>query len=209
MTMNGRRSQAAQAFTMIELMLVISIMMIIGLLAALGIAEVVEHAKVKETESTIHLLELAIEQFKADMGTYPEPTRDNGGVEENFIDALIDPSSGYGWQRASLAAWFPNRRQVKDIDSGRPRMPDAWDIDIEYCRNDEYDAALGTAVERTPGKKDYYNLKTFQLYSCGPNMKTFTAEEGGHARLCGTEPDDIRNWVQETFYDTLPAAYAP
>jgi len=207
MTMNGRRSRTTHAFTMIELMLVISIMMIVGLLAALGISEVIDHARVTDTVSTIRLMEVALEQFKADMGHYPEATRGSGETTETFINALVDPLSSYGWKRASLAVWFPKRPHLED-GAGNPRIPYAWDLDIQYCRNNEYDIASGWAVERTPGNKDYYNSNTFQLYSLGPNMKTWlNSLEGGHNRLCGTERDDIRNWTQETFYATRPAVY--
>lgn len=206
MTINGRRSRTRHAFTMIELMLVISIMMIVGLLAALGISEVIDNAKVTETTSTIRLMGIALEQFKADMGYYPARTGSGSGSTETFIDALINPLSTYGWKRASLAAWFPKRLQVED-EAGNPRIPDGWDMDIQYCGNEEYESS-GRAVERKPGNKDYYNLNTFQLYSYGPNMKTWlNATEGGHDRLCGTEQDDIRNWTQKTFYAVRPTAY--
>ena len=221
MTMNVRRSRTTHAFTMIELMLVISIMMIIGLLAALGISEVIEHAKVVETEATMHLMEIALEQFKADMGHYPVASKGTGESLETFIDALTDPSSSYGWERASVAAWFPKRSLVVDEVDGNPEIRDAWDMDFQYCRKDEYNDVNGTAVERTPGKQDYYNLNTFQLYSYGPNIKTCPGSmeawldavdsggqpEMGHNRLLGTEQDDIRNWTQETFYSDTPTAY--
>ena len=192
---------------MIELMLVISIMMIVGLLVALGIAEVVEHAMVKDTQSLIRLMDYALNQYKDEMGDYPAPTAGSGATAETFINALTDPSSSYGWERASRATWFPNRTLIKADDSTALSIPDAWDLEIHYIRYNEYDDANAHAVERTPGKKDYYNREKFQLYSCGPNMQTLDVEQGGHNRLRGTEPDDIRNWIQEQFYLTGAEAY--
>ena len=211
MTMICRARNHRAAFTMIELMLVISIMIIIGLLAALAISEVVVHANVKETESTMHLMTVALDEFKADMGEYPLST----GTEtwETVVHALTDPKSSYGWKRASLSGWFENRDEVTD-ETGHLRVPDAWDEDFVYCSStpkivsgtaeSEYFYS-GRGVERTPGKRDYYNLKTYQLYSKGPNMKTWASTaDGGHDQLGGTEPDDIRNWTQEVFHTTVP-----
>ncbi len=205
--MKMRRNRTKHAFTMIELMLVISIMMIVGLLAALGIAEVIEHAKIKDTQSLIRLMDIALEAYKNDMGAYPTPTAGSGITSETFINALTDPSSSYGWTKASRARWFPNRTLIKAEDSTALSIPDAWDLEIHYTRHNEYDDALGIAVERTPGKKDYYNRGKFQLYSCGPNMQTLDVDQGGHNRLQGTEPDDIRNWTQDRFYISGTEAY--
>jgi len=200
---------------MIELMLVISIMIILGLLAALGIAEVVTHANRKETQATMRLMAIALDQFHADMGIFPLSTGADEG--ETIADALTDPKSSYGWKRASFATWFENRDPVTEDDSDRLRIVDAWNEDLIYTSStikvisgaakSEYDFSL-RGVERTPGKEDYYNLQTFQLYSKGPNMRTWaTTEDGGHDRLGGTERDDIRNWIQKPIHNVIPTAY--
>jgi len=199
---------------MIELMLVISIMIILGLLAALAISEVIVHTNVKETQATIHLMEIALDQFKVDMGAYPFGTGAEGW--ETVVTALTEPDSSYAWKRASLPGWFPNRDEVRDADD-HLRVPDAWDEDFSYCSSgtkvitsfvqSEYRFS-GRGVERTPGKEDYYNLQTYQIYSKGPNMETWlSTDEGGHDRLGGTQADDIRNWQQAVFYSAVPAAY--
>ena len=228
--MNRSRRHKTNAFTMIELMLVIGIMIILGLLAALGVSEVIVHANVKETQSTMHLIEIALDQFKADMGDYPFSKGSDAGGEgwETFVTALAEPASCYGWKRASFAGWFENRDEVRDEDE-HLRLPDAWDKDFSYCSSrlkpvaggvqSEYRFS-GRGVERTPGKEDYYNLQTYQIYSNGPNMETCPngnetwphvdpADPGseGDDRLCGTQRDDVRNWRQETFYSKTPPAY--
>ncbi len=177
------------AFTVVELILVMAIMTVIGLFAAMGIANVRDYAMRKHTESTIRLFEIALEQYKQDISHYPL------GTGTNMVTVLTDPT--YGWKSAGLGKWFPNRKTLKD----------AWDQDFAYCSYTQYDSS-GRGVERTPGQKDFYNSRTFQIYSMGPNMRTWlTTATGGYDRLCGTEEDDIRNWLQENFYTAIPAAY--
>ena len=148
------------------------------------------------TRATIHVVEIALEQYKTDIGHYPR------GDFAAAVQALSDPE--FGWERADFVSWFPKRAHVRD-DAGNRRIPDAWDMDIHYCSHEEYESS-GRGVERTPGKRDFYNPKTFQLYSTGPNKKTWPlTKDGGHNRLGGTEEDDIRNWEQDTFHK--PADY--
>ena len=173
---------------MIELILVMTIMTLLGLFAAMMIWNVQDHAKTKRTIATIRLMEIALGEYKRDIGHYPL------GDGTNLASCLTE--TGSAWKRAGLDAWFPEHEDVKD----------AWGMLIQYCSSTEY-TTEGRGVERTPQKGDYYNLSTFQIYSYGPNMKTWpeTVADGGHPRLCGTEPDDIRNWVHEKF--CTPSAY--
>ncbi len=195
----------ASAFTLIELMLVMAIMMVLGLFAAIGVGKVRDHAMRRNTEATISLLEIALDEYKQDIGKYP------AGDGPAMAAALSDPSEG--WERAGMNNWFPKREDLKD----------AWGEDFGYCPNrllpsepygEEYrycgrgeGATTGRGVEQTMGKGNYYNLQTYQIYSKGPNMQTWpseTTDDGGnavgHPRLGGTERDDIRNWEHEIFY---------
>jgi general secretion pathway protein G len=190
--------RSSRAFTIIELLIVMTIMTVIGIFAAMAIHNVQDNARVRETQATIQLYEIALESYKDDMGTYPK------GVTSEMLGDL---SAGSNWTRAGQELWFPNR--VK------PEL-DAWGMEFNYTHHDDYDDEEppdpedpGRGCERTPGRDDFYNSGRYQIYSMGPNMKTWpnTLAEGGHPRLAGTEPDDIRNWTQETFYDARPPAY--
>jgi hypothetical protein len=151
---------------------------------------------VMETRVTVRMIAFALDQYKDDVGHYPR------GDFSAAALALTDPD--LGWERASSSAWFPNRGSVKD-SAGSPRILDGWGMDIHYCSHEEYESS-GRGVERTPGKRDFYNRDTFQLYSTGPNEKTWPlTKDGGHDRLGGTEKDDIRNWEHDTFHK--PADY--
>jgi len=172
------------AFTLIELLLVMTIMTVLGIFAALAIMNAHDHAKVAQTRATMQLMGLALDKYREDIGHYPRCTGSS-------LEALLtEPSSG--WKGASTE-WMENREDFKD----------AWGMVIEYCSHVDYDTGSDTdrGVERTPKMKDFYNSKTYQMYSTGPNMKTWLAEPPtGYPRLCGTEPDDIRNWTHERFY---------
>lgn len=183
MIRSGSKRQCG--FTMVELILVMTIMTLLGLFAAMAIHNAQDNAKIRETQATIKLIEEALDQYRMDMGHYPR------GDGSTLPGLLTTPSSG--WKGAGMQ-WFPNRADLKD----------AWGMVIQYCGCADYSSR---GVERTAKKGDYYNALKHQIYSYGPNMKTWpsTTAAGGHPRLCGTEPDDIRNWKHEKFY--APTAY--
>jgi general secretion pathway protein G len=187
MTRSARHS-SRHAFTMIELLLVMTIMTVIGVFAAMAINNVHDNAKIQETRATIRLFEIALEKYKGDMGEYPS------GDTTAMIAAL---SEGSAWKGAGKKTHFPSRSELKD----------AWGMPFYYTSSSEYTVR---GCERTPGKNAFYNTSSYQIYSMGPNMKTWTntVADGGHPRLGGTEPDDIRNWKQESTHGARPAAYA-
>ena len=117
-----------------------------------------------------------------------------------FEQVLTDKTAG--WKRAGLRNWFEDRQQIED----------AWAQSFSYCSHEDYlDDRLtigvpddGRGAERTPGKRDFYNSKTFQLYSKGANMQCWPDEIENHPRLGGTEEDDVRNWKQDSLYANNP-----
>jgi len=190
--MTGHVSDTRRGFTMVELILVMTIMTLLGLFAAMMIWNVQDNAKKRETEATIRLLSIALDEYKNDIGHYPM------GDGAAMISALT--GTGTGWARAGME-WFPNRKQP---------LTDAWGMNFQYCSCHEYESS-GRGVERKPKLGQYYNPFTYQIYSMGPNMKTWppsgTDADGipYTPRLCGTEEDDIRNWEQAEFF--TPADY--
>lgn len=157
------------------------IALILGALVLISLLEPRPRYAVKETESTMRLLAIALDEYRADVGHYPR------GDFAAVASALTDPESG--WERADLKGWFVS------LD----KLQDTWEMDFHYCNHEEYDSS-GRGVERTPGKGDFYNPNTYQLYSTGPNMETWPdAKSGGHDRLGGTDEDDIRNWEHDKF----------
>jgi general secretion pathway protein G len=181
-----------RGFTLVELIVVMTIMTLIGLFAALAIHNAQDHTKIVRTKALMDLIGVALDQYKQDIGHYPR------GTGEGLVTILTEKTSG--WKRAGKNRWFEGHEEIKD----------AWGMPFYYTSHHDYESS-GRGVERTPGKGDYYNSSTYQLYSTGPNMKTWPTEtaDGGHPRLGGTEEDDIRNWKQEKFYSEVPSAYQP
>lgn len=185
-------SNKRRGFTMVELILVMTIMTLIGLFSAMMIWNVHDNAKRRETEATIRLISIALDQYKHDIGHYPL------GDGASMVAALT--GTGTGWKAAGME-WFPNRKAP---------LTDAWGMSIQYCSHEEYESS-GRGVERKPKLAQYYNPFTYQIYSMGPNMKTWpvsgTDADGSPytPRLCGTEEDDIRNWEHAEFH--APADY--
>jgi prepilin-type N-terminal cleavage/methylation domain-containing protein len=195
----NRSARHPQAFTLVELILVMAILTILGMIAALGIPEIMNRVHTAQTQSTMRLFDIAIDQFKRDQGAFPT------GTGADLVKYLTDPTQG--WKKASLQDWFPKRAAT---------LLDAWDNAFAYCSSDQYGndtvQAYGyRGVERTPTKKDFYNAKTYQMYSLGPNGATWPSDpaKGGNPALGGTEPDDIRNWVQQRFYSSKADAGYP
>ena len=230
--MRNTRRNKQLAFTMVELIIVMTIMTLMGIFAAMAIHNVHDHAKIEESRATVRLIEIALDQYKQDIGHYP-----NG--DGNTLPGLLTQSTG-GWKGAGMH-WFREREDLKD----------SWGMVIQYCSAFEYRIS-GRGAERVLGIGQFYNSRTHQIYSMGPNMKTWVAptawvaskayavgdfvfdgatatakyvyrcktahtssaanqpsSAGGtanwtlHTCLCGTEPDDIRNWQQETYYTSV------
>jgi type II secretion system (T2SS) protein G len=180
-----RRWTSANTFATIFIVLVLAVLAVFVVHA---ITAMPVDTKPYETRAMLMGMEMALEDYKNDMGEYP------GGDFTAMIRALTDPDAG--WKRAS-EVWSPNRKMPPS---------DAWGMPFYYTRHDQYPER---GVERTLGEGRFYNPGRYQLYSMGPNMKTWpnTVADGGHPRLAGTEPDDIRNWHQETSHGERPEAY--
>ncbi len=185
---------AASGFTMIELLMAMTIMAVLGIFAALMIPNIQDRAQRAQTEATMHLYQVALDEYRRDFGDYPD------GDIETVQNILTQRQMG-GWSRAG-EHWFDGRSDLDDA-WGRPFSYRVW---YEYeVPETGYD--IGPGVERTPGMNDFYNPRSFQMYSTGPNMRTWPSriQDGGHPRLPGTQPNDIRNWEHEEFY--TPADY--
>ncbi len=174
--------------------MVMSIMAILGIFAALMIPNIQDRAQRVQTEATMHQYRVALDEYRRDFGDYPD-----GNIQA--IQQILTKRQWGGWSRAG-DHWF----------EGRSDLDDAWGQPFSYRVWYRYDAPdpgyeIGPGVERTPGMNDFYNPRSFQMYSTGPNMRTWPSrvEDGGHPRLPGTEPNDIRNWEHEEFF--TPADY--
>lgn len=189
LTFNNRNRSGRSAFTMVELILVMTIMTVLGIFAALMIPNIQDRAKRTETRATMQLIELAIAQYREDIGHYPT------GDFEAVSAVLTSPSSA--WLGAGMHR-FQDRKDLNDAWG----MPFSYRHHHKYSTPEEIDLPAGPGVERTPKKGDYYNSQTYQLYSTGPNMRTWPkgVADGGYPSLCGTEEDDIRNWTHEEFH---------
>ena len=198
-----------QAFTLIELMVVI---VILGILAAvliprLGEAADTAHAKIAKTY--LAQLDAAIAEYEDQFGDYPSstfpeklglaPNAHNVGAEV-LVLSLWSPD----WGGANLA-----EDKLVNLDADETKKPlaslaspklfelgDEWGTPIAYIHRRDYgkqftyvteDPVTGEKRESTvtarqnPDTKSYFNPKKYQLISAG--------EDG----LFGTD-DDIGNW---------------
>ena len=183
------RTRPRGGFTMIELLVVMAIMTVLGVFAALMIPNMQDKAKAARTKALMKQFEIALGEYRSDFGDFPA-----GDID--LVINMVTTTSG-GWARGSTD-WF----------DGRTEYVDGWGEPLAYCCHTQYDTpeagyTVGRGVERTPESGIYYNPDSYQLYSKGPNMRTWPKKtEGtkkGYPRLPGTEPDDIRNWEHEKY----------
>lgn len=164
-----------QAFTIIELMVVISIILILaGLIVSTGTRLKIEAKKTK-AKSMISSLEIAISMYRADTGAYPPES--DAAVTPNTPSAVLYDylrnEDKYGSEgTAPIEGWRGPYMEfdTKDIVGGE--IVDPWG------RAYKYDSL--TTPPAPP-----HNTNSFDLWSTGPDG----IDQGG-----ALGSDDIYNW---------------
>ena len=96
----GVSGLAAQAFTLIELLLVLVILATLAALVVPKFTKRSEQAKVTAAHTDISNVELALDAFEVDCGRFPS-------TEEGLRALLEQPSSTIGWQGPYLKRGMP------------------------------------------------------------------------------------------------------
>jgi general secretion pathway protein G len=149
--MNNRnktnRRHVHQAFTLLEILLVIGILVALAALVLPNLSGAGDKAKKGQTQVQIKTIEDALEQFKLDIGRYP--TTEEGLEAMNTSDQIQDEDLVKKWQGPYLG------REVKK----KFELKDSWNHEFHYT---------------CPGEQ---NTKSFDLSSDGPDGKEGTEDD--------------------------------
>jgi len=144
-----KKSHFTQAFTLVELIVVMVIIMIVaGLVVSVGKAARTR-ARVARAQAMIATLEIAAGMYEADVGSYP-PT-DGGAQCLNLLDHLTDVDEHGPGGTAPLSGWRGPYAEFKSQDISGNNIIDPWGNAYRY---DE------------PGTN---NTQSFDLWSVGPD----------------------------------------
>lgn len=175
-TKRNHKNTLSYGFTLIEIVLATAIIAVLAGLSFSGIRYYDEKMKYSRTEVLIASIESALEEYKADNGSYPQS---NGGSNQLF-NALYGDGIVY---LATLSPDIEGRQRNVDVaPNGNYFVVDAWGNAIRY-RHNPSPKSDGTPREMANPTQDY------DLISRGPNGvgdidSTSDAEKA----------DDIKNW---------------
>lgn len=192
-------------FTLVELLTVIAIIMILaGIVVGVqrGVYSSQANAKAR---AEIQAIATAVEQYKAQYGTYPRISNNSGELYQHLIGerySKFTPSStpnGTGsWSNVGTEG---NARPVIDASrmtvakTGTARFVDPWGSDYIYVYNPNPPAP--TQTNPNPADPNGFGDHFFVLYSPGPDKaaRNESREPATHASqkgyFTGTSEDDI------------------
>jgi general secretion pathway protein G len=125
--MMSRRSRRRQAFTLMEILLVLAILVVLGSMVSLGYVKIQQEANKKAARAQISLLEDAVKTYTLDVGTLP-----------NDLNALITAPPD-----------LPNPAKWAGPYLDKQTLPvDPWNQQYQY---EAVDAANGKFIVRSVG----------------------------------------------------------
>jgi type II secretory pathway pseudopilin PulG len=188
------RGEAASAFTLLELLIVITIIIILAGLTIATMGYVQGKARRSRAEAEIAAISAALENYKADNGVYPQ----DGNTNALAPNTTGDPTS-LSYKNASLSLYKlisgdsdnDNNRivEAKSYFSFRPNQlyPDAQNQAVTFIRDPFVDKSgkpcsygYSTVKASSPNGTDGYN-PTFDLWSTGGTT---------------TSPPDQSQWIR-------------
>lgn len=144
----SRHRNRKNAFTLLEILLVIAILVILAGSATVMLMRQFDRGRLDVARSTIAhngTIAQALEFYKKDMGQYPE-----GNGEENSLKVLLTPPDGTDEAKAKNWPY---------LAGGEKGLQDPWGRPYRY---------------RFPGEK---NADGFDLWSVGPDGKEDSGDE--------------------------------
>ena len=190
-------------FTLLEILVVVGIIALIAVIAIPNIQPALYKAKLTKTQTTIDQIGMALEQYKSDIRSYPDPYGSTGNGTTLYDWLTTDPFKGTDsplrgrWKGPYISPRqgdiAENSNQWKEItfyEGGVPeplertkegvQFLDAWEQPIIYIPNTRYDDfdAAGYNDNETlyiTGR----NATTYQLISFGKDGKSPEEDMGG------------------------------
>jgi general secretion pathway protein G len=163
---DSRWLKATNAFTLIEIMVVIVIIMIlVGIV--IGASKYAQtKAATSRAQAELAVMETALEHYKNDNGVYPRSTTLRSDAINNCTNLYAALVAGPGNPKTYMT-FKPN--QLRAISLTATNIIDPFGAPYNYYNN--------------PGAVDQTNSASFDLWTYGPDNKNDTA-------------DDIVNWRQ-------------
>ncbi len=169
------QTKQKKGFTLIELLIVMAIIAVLAGLGVVGFGTVQDRQLRARAELQMELLQVALEEYKADVGDYP-----------NLVDgSLFDALYGFGAQnknkegeeasvdspalRIYMPQLDPNAKKSMVSDDGSRNIIDPWGNNWIYRRGEDSGAQ-------------------------NPDFDLFSVGKDGQTGDPATERDDIQNW---------------
>lgn len=171
-------------FTLMEMLVVISIIIVLAALTYGGFNYVKAKQAREQAKVQVGLLQLALEEYKADYGSYPENARSTGTNGTSDIYEALYPVE------AEEKIYLPELNPENDSqgwllgETGPPplKIYDPWGNEFRYRTN------------RAGRDTIYASNPDFDLWSMGPDGETSAGRNGEYDPTDPKNLDDIRGW---------------
>jgi general secretion pathway protein G len=180
------RTCPRRGFTLVEMLVVIAIIVVLSGLTIAGLGYVNQKQAREQTKVQIGLLQMALEEYKADTGEYPVhavQSGENGTPEiydalypfeadaEVYLSELDPENDSQGWL------------QGQETQGGGLTIYDPWGGEYRYRTNNPNSS--GESIAANPD---------FDLWSAGPDGRTNPGSNGDYDPEHPDNLDDIRGW---------------
>jgi type II secretory pathway pseudopilin PulG len=207
--------RVASGVTIIELVVVVLIIATLATIATPVLVGQVTRAKIAATADTIRQLEIAIARYEIDLGEFPPSgtaTNNTGGIapfgNSYLMEALLHSTGGNvnapsspRWagpyiefdEEVLLLPGVNGNADQSGVDNTREiQLIDPFESVYTYYRSVDYETVFATELpDNHPffSTETFFNPRTVQIWSSGPNMITNT-----DLNERGREFDDINNF---------------
>lgn len=193
----GCHAERRDAFTLVELLIVIAIIGVLAGLALQAISTVQDSTHVALTRTDITTLQNALQRYYEDEGEFPaqgkKNTRDENYFPELYRALFGEPRpDGPGGRNAPYAERPEDKVAVWDdeLDDYRPaKRSELRDEDVDKYMIDSWGQPFVYRCNKGKKAKDYmHNLRSADIYSTGSDENDQTRDGSDE------ENDDIGNW---------------
>jgi len=175
-------------FSLIELLVSISIIAVLAGMVIGGLGAISEKSNVADTKSKIMLLENALLSYYQEYGEYPSLA--NGTLISGNIGSFEDFGNGSNLFDDDQLRYFA-------AEGVSTELYDSWDQGMFLIYPENYGdnfTIFNEAAQFEMGTVDvFYNQKTFQIISAGPDGQIGNGDPGTHQSL---KKDNVTNFVK-------------